>query len=274
MTAASIAPWRKSLGSFLESRTVSGVIIALIAVNAVILGMEASPVRFAAWMPLLVTLDRILLGIFTVEILLRAVAQGSRFLRDPWNVFDVIVVGIALLPSGGALSVLRSLRILRVLRLVSLVPSMRKVVSALLAALPGMGSIVALLALIVYVSAVMATRLFGQDVPEFFGDLGKSLFTLFQIMTVEGWPDIARQVMAVKPSAWIFFVLYLGMSTFTVLNLFIAVIVNAMQQQVEEETEHVDALGEDLAERDVQILTELRALRAEVAALRDEQRSR
>lgn len=267
------APWRARLASVLEGRLVGSLIIGLIAVNAIILGMEASPGRFGAWMPTLVRIDGILLAVFTVEILLRIVAQGRRFVRDPWNVFDFVVIGIALLPSGGALSVLRSLRILRALRLVSMVPSMRRVVAALLAALPGMGSIVALLSLVVYVAAVMATKLFGAAAPEFFGSLGKSLFTLFQIMTVEGWPDIAREVMASKPHAWMFFVAYLVLSTFTVLNLFIAVIVNAMQQQVETETQHVDEVGRDLAGRDAVILAELRELRAELAALRAERRA-
>ncbi len=167
-----------------------------------------------------------------------------------------------MLPATGAFSVLRALRVLRVLRLVSIMPSMRGVVSALLTALPGMASIIGLMALVLYVSAVMATQLFGAIAPEFFGSLGASLFTLFQVMTVEGWPDIARGVMAQSPYAWIFFVTYLLIATFMVLNLFIAVVVNAMQAQVAEDLK----AGEEAHTR--LILDEVRALRREIEALR------
>jgi voltage-gated sodium channel len=149
-----------------------------------------------------------------------------------------------------------------------MVPSMRRVVAALLGALPGMGSVAALLALIIYVAAVMTTKLFGGAAPEFFGTLGRSLFSLFQVMTVEGWPDIARDVMAIRPAAWIFFVVYLLVSTFAVLNLFIAVVVNAMQEQVVADLrlEEAAQAAEAHAERE-ELLHELRALRDEVRTL-------
>jgi voltage-gated sodium channel len=166
------------------------------------------------------------------------------------------------MPSAGAFTVLRAFRVLRVLRLVSLVPSMRGVVGALLKALPGMASIIGLLALVLYVSAVLATKLFGAIVPEYFGDLGASLFTLFQVMTVEGWPDIARAVMVQSPQAWIFFVAYLLVATFMVLNLFIAVVVNAMQAQVTED------LKDDGDAHAREILEEVRALRRDLESVR------
>jgi len=118
------------------------------------------------------------------------------------------------------------------------------------------------MALVLYVSAVMATKLFGGIAPEFFGSLGSSLFTLFQIMTVEGWPDIARAVMVQSPQAWIFFVAYLLVATFMVLNLFIAVVVNAMQAQVTED------LKDDGDAHAREILEEVRALRRDIEALR------
>jgi voltage-gated sodium channel len=258
---------RRKAAAFVESNAVTYTIIGLIVVNAVILGMETMNVS-AETMKILHLIDHALLGIFVVELLLKLFAYQWRFFKDAWNVFDFIIIGIALVPASEAFSVLRALRIMRALRLISMVPSMRKVVTALLGALPGMGSIVALLILVIYVSAVMATKLFHEAAPEFFGTLGKSLFTLFQIMTVEGWPDIARQVIAIKPWAWIFFVIYLVTATFTVLNLFIAVIVNAMQEQVEEEHKHIDDIEAKDSARDSLILEEIRALRAEIAALR------
>ena len=164
--------------------------------------------------------------------------------------------------SRATFSVLRALRVLRVLRLVSLVPSMRGVISALLTALPGMASIIGLMALVLYVSAVLATKQFRAISPEHFGSLGDSLFTLFQVMTVEGWPEIARGVMAQSRFAWIFFVAYLLIATFMVLNLFIAVVVNAMQSQVSEDLKDEGEAHTKL------ILDEVRALRKEIEALR------
>jgi voltage-gated sodium channel len=260
--------WRAALVRWLDQPLISYGIIALIVVNAVILGIETHSGLSSDTLALLHAIDNAFLMVFVVELVLKLIAHGWRFFRDPWNVFDFIIIGIALVPASEALSVLRALRILRALRLISMVPSMRKVVTALLSALPGMGSIVALLLLVMYVSAVMATKLFHDASPEFFGDLGKSLFTLFQIMTVEGWPDIAREIIAIKPWAWIFFVLYLVCATFTVLNLFIAVIVNAMQAQVEAEHAHIDDIEKGDIARDTVLLDEIRALRAELGEMR------
>jgi voltage-gated sodium channel len=244
-----------------ENPRFDAVIIGVIVVNAITLGLETSPAIVASVGGWLHFLDRLALGIFVVELLLRVFVYRSSFFRDPWRAFDLVVIAVALLPVGGAFSVLRALRVLRILRLVSMVPSMRGVVGALLAALPGMASIIGLMALVLYVAAVVATKLFGDIAPEFFGSLGASSFTLFQVMTVEGWPDIARQVMAKAPYAWIFFVCYLLIATFMVLNLFIAVVVNAMQSQIAAE------IKADEEEQTVVILRELRELRREIAEM-------
>jgi voltage-gated sodium channel len=199
------------------------------------------------------------------------VAYGRRFGNDPWNIFDFLIVTIALVPASGPFSVLRALRVLRVLRLISMVPSMRRVVGGLLAALPGMASIAALLSLILYVAAVLGTNLFRSVAPEWFGDLGTTLFTLFQTMTGEGWGEIAREVMAEAPLAWIFFVVYILVSSFMVLNLFIAVVVSAMEGQVKAEAraqEDERAADEQMVNR--MILEELKELRAELVVMRPE----
>lgn len=253
---------RERARAFIEHPRFDQAIILLIVANAITLGLETVPSVVARFGDLLTIIDHAVLGVFVTELLLRFFVYRSRFFHDPWRVFDFVIVGIALMPASEAFSILRALRVLRLLRLVSMVPSMRGVVSALLAALPGMASIIALMLLVLYVSAVMATQLFGAIAPEFFGSLGGSMFTLFQIMTVEGWPDIARGVMAEAPYAWIFFVSYLLIATFMVLNLFIAVVVNAMQEQVAE-----DLIGEEEMHTQ-QILDEVRALRREIEALR------
>ncbi len=233
------------------------MLIALILINAVVLGLETSPSIMAAWGPWLVAADRAILAIFVVEIILRLLAHRLAYFRDPWNVFDFLVVAIALVPASGPLAVLRALRVLRVLRLITLVPSMKRVVSGLLSALPGLGSVAAIIGLIFYVAAVIATKLFAADFPEWFGSLGASAFTLFQVMTLESWAmGIVRPVMEVYPAAWIFFLVFILASTFTLLNLFIAVIVNAIQSEGSAEVQ--DAADDD-AQRLRAEMNELRA---------------
>lgn len=256
------ASLRERVRVFVEGARFESSITALIVANAITLGIETSPSATARLGDSLYVFDRLVLVVFAIELLLRFFVYRGRFFGDPWRVFDAVVVGIALVPAGSAFTVLRGLRVLRVLRLVSLVPSMRRVVGALLKALPGMASIIGLLGLVLYVFAVMATKLFGAIAPELFGNLGASLFTLFQVMTVEGWPDIARGVMAKAPYSWIFFVTYLLIATFMVLNLFIAVVVNAMQSQVAEDLKDEGEAHTRL------ILDEVRALRREIEVLR------
>jgi voltage-gated sodium channel len=253
---------RPVLAAFVESPRVQGLIIALIIANAVTLGLETFPPVMARFGDALHLLDQALLAVFVIELALKLVAHGPRFFRGGWNIFDLAVVGIALLPSSGALSVLRALRVLRVLRLISAVPKMRFVVESLGRSLPGLGSIGLLLMLFFYVFAVMATKLYGADFPQWFGSLWRSMFSLFQIMTLEGWADIAREIMVREPGAWLFFLAFILLATFTVLNLFIAVIVNAMQEPETPVHHHAVASRDDVE-----------GLRRELASLRDELRS-
>ncbi len=266
--SATDAPQPGALQQLVESARFQYFIIGVIVLNAITLGMETSTGMVEEYGGLLHALDRTALVIFVVELTAKLFTYRWRFFRDPWNVFDFIIVAIALVPASGAFSVLRAMRILRALRLVSMVPSMRRVVTALLSALPGMGSIITLLVLVMYVSSVMGTKLFAAASPEYFGDIGKTAFTLFQVMTMEGWADIARDLMKVHPWAWAFFVLFLLVCTFTVLNLFIAVVVNAMQENVaadlkaEQEEDAIAAHNERIL-----MMRELTALRAAVEHL-------
>ena len=263
---AGMAPWRLRARAFVEQPAFQNAVLWLIVVNAVTLGLETSPTAMATAGPLLLAIDRAILAVFVVEIALRIAAYGWRFFRDPWSIFDFIVVAIALVPASGQFSVLRALRILRVLRLISAVPRMRRVVTALLSAIPGLGAIIALLSLIFYVSAVMATKLFGASFPDWFGTIGESLYSLFQIMTLESWSmGIVRPVLEVYSLAWLFFVPFILITTFTTLNLFIAVIVNAMQAEHDREAEAAEA--EAKGERGA-LLEELQAVRRELADLR------
>lgn len=257
------------LADFAESARVQKFITVLIVINAMTLGLETSDTVVNAAGPLLEVMDRAILAVFVLELLAKMFGRGLAFFRTGWNVFDFIVVGIAVIPSAGALSVLRALRILRVLRLISVVPQMRQVVESLVFALPGLGAIMGVLILLFYVSAVLATKLFGDGVPELFGSMGESLFTLFQIMTLEGWADIARDMEEMYPWAWMFFVPYILITTFTMLNLFIAIIVNAMQSQVEAEQKKTEAAVEQATEREIRVVeADFAAIRRELAEIR------
>lgn len=257
--------FRRKLADFTDNLLFQKVITALIVINAVTLGLETSSTAMHQAGEVIVFLDHAILTVFVFELTLRMVAHGRAFFRDPWSIFDFVVVGVALVPATENFSVLRALRVLRVLRLASVVPQMRRVVEALLTALPGLGSVVAILVLIFYVAAVMATQLFGDAFPQWFGTIGRSTYSLFQIMTLESWSmGIVRPVMAVFPYAWAFFVPFILIATFTMLNLFIAVVVNAMQSRYHaEEAQHAEAAH---AER-VGLLEEVRALRAEIQEL-------
>jgi len=255
--------------ALVESPAFNRFIIAVIVVNAVTLGLETSPRAVSAAGNLLWLLDRAALWIFTVEIALRVWTYRGRFFTGGWNLFDFVIVAVAWIPSAGAFSVLRAMRILRVLRLMSVVPQMRAVVGALFNALPGMGSIVAVLLLVFYVCAVMATQLFGQAYPEWFGSIGASMYSLFQIMTLESWSmGIVRPVMEDYPHAWLFFVPFVIVTSFAVLNLFIALIVNSMQT-VHEQDRSEAAAAEELAhdERE-RLMASVEALRGDVRQLR------
>ncbi|MCG5494865.1 ion transporter [Ectothiorhodospira variabilis] len=265
-----VAGPRARVGAFIESDRIQRWIIALILINAAVLGLETSPTVMEHTVgPWLLVADKVILGIFVVEILLKLFAQGWGFFRRPWNVFDFLVVGIALVPASGPMAVLR---VLRLLRLVSMMPKLRFIVEALLKAIPGILSILGLLVLLFYVFAVIATGLFGKSFPEWFGSLGQSMYTLFQVMTLESWSmGIARPVMEQYNWAWVFFVPFILIATFTILNLFIAIIVNTMQsmQEDQQQFEH-DTIEEVVHAENTQLHEDLKALRQEIRELRKE----
>lgn len=235
---------RGRIARFVESSRFVQIITGLILANAVILGLETDAWIEANLGVFLTNIDRVILGVFVIELLLKMYVYRLSFFRAGWNVFDFIIIGISLLPASMGLAVMRALRILRVLRLMSVVPQMRRVITALFNAIPGMASIVAVLLIIFYVSAVLATKLFGThpdpNMQEWFGTIAASMYSLFQVMTLEGWSDgIVRPTMQVFPWAWIFFVPFIIITSFAVLNLFIGIIVDAMQHAGEgyEQTE-------------------------------------
>jgi voltage-gated sodium channel len=253
--------WRVKLDAVLHGTTFTRTVTALIVLNAALLGLETSEAVMTSPVGAPVrVVNQLILGFFVVEIVAKLIARGLHFFRSGWNVFDLLVVGVSLVPASSGLQVLRTLRVLRVLRLLSQVKNLRDIVEAIGRALSGMAWTSLLLLLVFYVFGVMGTELYGQSQPEFFGDLGRTMYTLFQVMTLESWSmGIARPTMESAPLAWLFFVPFILVSSFMVLNLFIAIIVNATQSVHEED--RVDLDGE--------ILREIRELRSEVAALRE-----
>ncbi len=255
---------------WVEQPLVQNGIMLLIVINAIILGVETVPAVMSRHGEWLLLLDQAILGVFVVEILARIFAHRRAFFRDPWSLFDFVVVGIALVPASGSFAVLRALRVLRVLRILTMVPSMRRVIGALLGSIPGLSSIALVLLLIYYVFAVIATNLFGATFPQWFGGIGESLYTLFQVMTLESWSmGIVRPVMEVHPNAWMFFIVFILIATFTMLNLFIAIIVNAMHSFTEQELHETQAAVSDARDHiEADLHHELALLRGEIAELK------
>jgi voltage-gated sodium channel len=222
---------RIRMAAWVESKAVQTWIIGVILLNALILGLETSATVMQRMGDLLIVLDRACLVIFIVEIAIKLYAYRLNFWRNGWNVFDFAVVAVALVPGAGPWAVLRSLRVLRVLRLLTVIPAMRKVVAAFLHSIPGLGGVIAVMMVFFYTAGVLATNLFGPTFPQWFGTLGRSLYSLFQIMTLESWSmGIVRPILEVHSWAWAFFVPFIMIATFTILNLFIGIIVSTMQE--------------------------------------------
>ena len=242
---------RARVAAFLELPRVSNFIVGVIIFNSIVLGLETSAPIMDRAGPLILALDAACLAIFCVEIAAKLYAYGLRFFRSGWNVFDLVIVAIALVPAAGAFSVLRAMRILRLLRLLSAAPRLRRVIEAFLNALPSMGSVFLLIAMMFYIGSVMATKLFGAAFPDWFGTLGGSAYSLFQIMTLESWSmGIVRPVMEEFPFAWAFFVPFILLTTFTALNLIVGLIVNSLQDaHSEEEVAEREAYQDAVLER-------------------------
>lgn len=259
--------WALTVRKFVEHVIFERSVMVLIVLNAITLGLETLSNLSESTEIFLRIFDQLFLGLFTAELLLRLMAYNKNFFRDPWRIFDFIIVSISWVPSSGPLSILRALRALRALRMVSVVPELRNVVSGLLKALPGLGAVASILLLIFYVGSVIATNIFGKDFPEWFGTLGASAYSLFQIMTLESWSmGIVRPIMDKFPYAWAFFMPFIFVTTFTMLNLFIGVIVGAMQAESGKEAEKRD---EQSHEERIVMLKDLKEIKRKLNYLLD-----
>ncbi len=251
------------MGRAAEGKPIQRFITLLIVLNAITLGIQTEPDWVVEYGTALDLFDHFVLWVFVAEVSAKLLWRRLEFFKNGWNVFDFIIVGIALIPTSGQLSVLRALRILRTLRLMSVVPQMRRVIGALFTAIPGIMSVGAIIMLLFYVSAVLTTNYFGEAFPKWFGSIGESMYTLFQIMTLESWSmGIVRPVMETFPYAWAFFVPFILVTSFAILNLFIGIIVDAMHIQSAAEEEAIHHEG-DRIEGDIEVLrAELREIKA------------
>ncbi len=248
---------KKRILGFLDSAAGRHAILGLIVANAVLLGLETYPAVAERWGGALHALDRFILWAFTLELAARLYALGgpARYLRDPWNVFDAVVVGACWMPAaGGYISVIRLLRVLRVLRAMSVLPELRVIVGSLLRSLPGMAHIALLLVLVIYTYSVLGTFIFRSVAPEHFGSLHRTALTMFEVVTLEGWVDVMNTLTPAYPWAWAYFVSFIFVGTFVVFNLFVGVIVSNIERS------HADEPDPDAAFKK-RVLSELAALR-------------
>ncbi len=256
----------QKIKQLVESKLFQNFIITLIIINGITMGLETSKPFMASFGTFIHIFDKFVITIFTIEIILRIMTYRLSFFKDPWSLFDFFIVAISLMPTSGGFAVLRILRVLRLFRLITVVPQMRKIVAALISVIPGMLSIIGLMSLIFYVFAIMATNLYAESFPQWFGTLGESFYTLFQIMTLESWSmGIVRPIMEQHPLAWTFFLPFIFIATFVMINLVVAIIVDAMALLKEEEIEMI----QEVQSSEDELKTEIKSLQNEIKELKE-----
>ena len=261
---------REKIKHFIEGKSVQNFIIGLIVLNSITIGFETSDKVMSSIGDTLLLIDKIILAIFVLEITLKLYAYGFSFFKGGWNVFDFSIVAIALFPASGALAILRSLRIFRSLRLIKNVPKLRFIVESLFHSLPSLVWIFVLLALVFYVFSVIGTKLFSADYPQWFGNLGISMFTLFQIMTLEGWAEISRTIMGKYPLANIYFILFILLASYTTLNIFIAIVVNTMAEvQQKVGIEGVEKMETIIQDENEELKKDIRSIKEQIIKLEE-----
>jgi voltage-gated sodium channel len=251
---------------FIENKRFQNFIIALIVINGITMGMETSKNIMMNFGELLHAFDKFVILIFTIEISLRIYVYRGAFFKDPWSVFDFIIVAISLVPASSGFEIFRILRVLRLFRLITVIPQMRKIVMALVSVIPGMVSIAGLMMLFFYIFAIMGTNLYNETFPQWFGTLGESFYTLFQVMTLESWSmGIVRPIMEVHPNAWMFFLPFIFVATFIMINLIIAVVVDAMGELQKDEE---DSILDEIHSSEDHTIKEIESLKEEIKELK------
>ena len=249
-----------------ESHKFQNFIMGLIVLNGITMGFETSKSLALEYGTFFTLFNTFVVTVFTIEIILRIYVYKTSFFKDPWSLFDFVIVAISLVPASAGFEIFRVLRVLRLFRLITVVPQMKKIIVALLSVIPGIGAIAGLLTLFFYIFAIMSTQLFGEKFPEWFGTLGESFYTLFQIMTLESWSmGIVRPIMEVYPLAWVFFMPFIFLSTFIIINLIIAIVVDAMNEM---NTSEEEAIVQEIQSSDDAMQQEILNLRQDIQELK------
>ena len=252
--------------SIVESSKFQNFIMTLIVLNGITMGFETSKSLALEYGTFFTLFNTFVVTVFTIEIILRISVYKASFFKDSWSIFDFLIVAISLVPASAGFEIFRVLRVLRLFRLITVVPQMKKIIVALLSVIPGIGAIAGLLTLFFYIFAIMSTQLYGEAFPQWFGTLGDSFYTLFQIMTLESWSmGIVRPIMEVYPLAWVFFVPFIFVSTFIIVNLIIAIVVDAMNEMNASEEE---AIVQEIHSSDDAMQQEILNLRNDIQELK------
>lgn len=243
-------------------------IIALILLNAVVLGLETSPELVARYGELMELINHVVLAVFVLEAVIKITAVTPRlslYFGDGWNLFDFTIVVLSLLPNTGNFAMIARLaRLLRVMRLISTLPELRLIVSTLVRSVPGFANVILLLSIVFYMYGVTGYHLFHDHDPVHWRNLGTSLLTLFRVLTLEDWTDIMYTAMSLNPHMWLFFVSFVVVATFVVINLFIAVVINNLEAAKQE---RLSREGDDTVQS---IQRELSAAQASLSKLASE----
>ncbi|WP_404429826.1 ion transporter [Sutcliffiella horikoshii] len=244
---------KKTIQQIVGHRFFMNTVMFVILLNAILIGIETYPDLRAEYAGLIHGFEVFFLWFFTIEIILRMLAEKKlhHFFKSRWNVFDfVIVAGVLFFSGTYFISAIRILRVLRVLRAITVVPSLNRLVTAFLKTIPSLGTIMMLLSLVFYVYAVLGVLLYGDISPEYFGSLHLALVTLFQVITLESWASgVFRPIFAESPLSWVYFVSFILVGTFIVLNLIVGEILNNIQEAKEEELkeEKIEVSKKELA---------------------------
>jgi voltage-gated sodium channel len=269
-----------------SSRIFINFIFFLILLSAVVIGLETYPAMVREYYDILIFTDRLIIAFFTLEIVLKILSNGKapwRYFKDPWNVFDFVIVAICLIPVSDThyFSVFRILRVLRILRLITVFPKLRMIIGALLKSIPSMGYVVMLIGLLFYVYAVTGVFIFGKADPLHFGDLHHAMVTLFKVLTLEGWTDIMnihvlgpvnqeqQQIVSFWP--FLYFASFILIGAMIIMNLFIGVIMNSMEESQAELSKEINEMkyqDKNTEELYRDIIAKLDDLNREVKSLR------
>lgn len=252
------------LAKLIDSNKFQKFILFIIFCNAITIGLNTSAYLQRTIGSYLDFLEEVFLVIYVIEILFKIFVFRLDFFKRGWNLFDFFIVAISLISDNGFISVFRMLRVIRVMRLISSIPKMRLISQALIKSLFPMFSVGMLLVIVIYIYAIIATNLYGEQFPQFFGTLGESFYTLFQVMTGESWSmSIARPIMEYDPYAWVVFVSFLLISSYMILNIAIGIIVDCISEIREDN-------NRELNDRETDELTnKIHSLESEIKSLKN-----